>query len=52
MITFKTIAVKLHSWRKYRDSVRELSQLSDRELADIGVKRGNIPFIARQNASA
>jgi uncharacterized protein YjiS (DUF1127 family) len=49
MITFKTISEKLVSWRRYRDAVRELSQLSDRELDDIGIRRGDIPFIAAQS---
>ena len=52
MTTFKTITEKLASWRRYRDAVRELAQLSDRELDDIGVRRGDIPFIAAQAARA
>jgi uncharacterized protein YjiS (DUF1127 family) len=46
MTSIKTITEKLAAWRRYRDAVRELSQLSDRELDDIGVRRGDIPFIA------
>ena len=45
-MTFKTIAEKLTAWRRYREAVRELSQLTDRELEDIGIRRGDIPFIA------
>jgi uncharacterized protein YjiS (DUF1127 family) len=41
----KTIGEKLAAWRRYRDAVKELSQLTDRELDDIGVRRGDIPFI-------
>lgn len=52
MTSFKTITEKLASWRRYRDAVRELAQLSDRELDDIGVRRGDIPFIAAQAARA
>jgi uncharacterized protein YjiS (DUF1127 family) len=33
-------------WRKYNDSLRELNQLGDRELADIGLSRGDIPRAA------
>ncbi|MBN8921435.1 MAG: DUF1127 domain-containing protein, partial [Rhizobiales bacterium] len=33
----------LRSWRRYNHSVRELSQLGDRELADIGINRADIP---------
>ena len=48
MVTSKTIAEKLAAWRRYRDAVRELSQLNDRELSDIGIRRGDIEFIVRQ----
>jgi uncharacterized protein YjiS (DUF1127 family) len=33
-------------WRRYNRSLRELNQLSDRELADIGISRGDIPRVA------
>ncbi len=46
MTPLKTIADKFSAWRRYREAVRELSQLTDRELEDIGVRRGDIPFIA------
>jgi uncharacterized protein YjiS (DUF1127 family) len=42
MTSLKTIAEKLNAWRRYREAVRELSQLSDRELEDIGIRRGDI----------
>jgi uncharacterized protein YjiS (DUF1127 family) len=38
------------AWRRYESSLRELSRLGDRELADIGVVRSDIPRIARENA--
>jgi uncharacterized protein YjiS (DUF1127 family) len=44
---FKAFAEKLEDWKRYREAVKELSQLSDRELHDIGVNRGNIEYIAR-----
>ncbi len=47
MTSFKIIAEKLNAWRRYREAVRELSQLSDRELEDIGIRRGDIHFIVR-----
>jgi uncharacterized protein YjiS (DUF1127 family) len=37
-------------WRNYERSVRELSRLDDRELADIGVTRSEIPALARAAA--
>ena len=41
----------LQSWRRYNASVRELSSLGDRELADIGISRGDIARIAWDNAT-
>lgn len=49
MTTIQTIAGKLAAWRRYRDAVRELSQLTDRELSDIGIRRGDIETIVRQS---
>jgi uncharacterized protein YjiS (DUF1127 family) len=37
-------------WTHYRQGLRELAQLDDRELADIGISRSEIPEIAWQNA--
>ncbi len=51
MTTFKTISEKLDSWRRYRDAVRELSQLSDRELNDIGIRRGDIEYVVRRSVA-
>ena len=36
----------LHAWKRYGVAVDELSHLSDRELADIGITRGDIQRIA------
>jgi uncharacterized protein YjiS (DUF1127 family) len=49
MTPLKTISEKLAAWRRYRDAVRELSLLSDRELDDIGIRRGDIEFIVRRS---
>jgi uncharacterized protein YjiS (DUF1127 family) len=38
------------TWMHYRQGLRELAQLDDRELADIGISRSEIPDIAWQNA--
>jgi uncharacterized protein YjiS (DUF1127 family) len=35
-----------NTWKRYGVAVQELSHLSDRELADIGITRGDIPRIA------
>jgi len=34
-------------WRSYRRTVRELSSLSNRELNDLGINRGQISHVAR-----
>ena len=52
MTSIKSITQKLAAWRRYRDAVRELSQLTDRELEDIGIRRGDIPFVAANSIRA
>jgi uncharacterized protein YjiS (DUF1127 family) len=49
-MSIKVLASKLHEWRRYRVSLRELARLSDRELGDIGLRRADIVFVARQAA--
>jgi uncharacterized protein YjiS (DUF1127 family) len=34
------------TWRSYERSLSELSRLDDRELADIGISRSEIPAVA------
>ncbi len=51
-MTFKQITSRLHQWRRYRVSVRELSRLSDRELNDLGIGRGDIEYVARKAVRA
>ena len=36
----------VRDWRRYRQTVKELSRLSTRELNDIGISRCDIPAIA------
>jgi uncharacterized protein YjiS (DUF1127 family) len=52
MTSLKTISEKLAAWRRYREAVRELSQLSDRELDDIGIRRGDIEYIVRRSVGS
>jgi uncharacterized protein YjiS (DUF1127 family) len=40
----------IQSFKDYHRNLRELNQLSDRELADIGIERGDIPRVAAGNA--
>jgi uncharacterized protein YjiS (DUF1127 family) len=48
VISLKTVSEKLHAWRRYRAAARELSQLSDHDLSDIGIGRGDIDYVARR----
>ncbi len=41
----------LRRWASYRQTVRELSALDDRELHDLGISRGDIQPLAREHAS-
>lgn len=49
-MNIQTIATKIQKWRDYRSSVRELSRLTDRELSDLGIGRGDIEFVAKKGA--
>ncbi len=46
------IAARLTAYVRYRQTVRELSKLSDRELDDLGISRWEIASVARRNAFA
>ena len=43
---------KLTQYLHYRRTVRELALLSDRDLADLGINRCDIDFLARNAAKA
>jgi Uncharacterized conserved small protein len=45
------IRKSFREWRLYRQTVSELSRMSDRELSDLGISRGDIPFVARRSAA-
>jgi uncharacterized protein YjiS (DUF1127 family) len=47
---FGKLALWLEERRTYRFAVLELESLGDRELADIGVSRYDIPAVARASA--
>ncbi len=42
------IANAIRSFRKVRETANELNRLSNRELADLGISRSDIPALARQ----
>jgi uncharacterized protein YjiS (DUF1127 family) len=49
IVTF--VLAKLRNWKRYRATVRELSRLSDRDLADLGISRFDIDSVARSTAA-
>jgi uncharacterized protein YjiS (DUF1127 family) len=51
MASIIIITQKLNAWRRYRQAVRELSQMSDYELSDIGIHRCDIERVAHETAS-
>jgi len=46
------ILAKVQAYFRYRETVRELSLLSDRELTDLSIARFQIDSVARQSAAA
>ncbi|GAB2187012.1 DUF1127 domain-containing protein [Roseibium sp. LAB1] len=45
---FDNVRQKYSNWVSYRRAVDELSRLSARELADLGICRSDIKFVARR----
>jgi uncharacterized protein YjiS (DUF1127 family) len=43
---FASIVRFIRRWNRYNQSLTELSRLGDRELADIGISRSDIPRVA------
>ena len=39
----------VRNWNRVRNTRNELDSLTDRELSDLGITRGDIPFIARRS---
>jgi uncharacterized protein YjiS (DUF1127 family) len=48
---FLAIVRFIRSWKSYNSTLRELSLLSDRELADVGISRSDIPRVAWEQAT-
>lgn len=49
---FAAIARYFRAWKRYDNAMQELSYLTDRELADIGISRCDIPRLAREHSIA
>ena len=47
---FDTLARQYSSWRRYRNTYNELMKLSNRELDDLGIARGEIDMVARNHS--
>jgi uncharacterized protein YjiS (DUF1127 family) len=47
----KRMAIAIRNHQKYNRTVRELSYLTDRDLADLGINRCDIPSIAHRATS-
>lgn len=45
---FEQMKTRFATWKKYNRTVSELSALSNRELDDLGLARGDIARIARE----
>ena len=45
-IMIASLARFIQEWKRYNQSLRELSRLGDRELADIGISRSGIARVA------
>lgn len=52
MIIIHAFVERVRRWAMYRNTVRELSVLSDRDLSDLGINRSDIEYVARKHASA
>jgi len=48
MSTTMNLIRNYRNWRRYRDTVSELSRLSNRELTDLGISRSDIHYVARK----
>ncbi|MGB7259576.1 MAG: DUF1127 domain-containing protein [Pseudolabrys sp.] len=48
---FTNLVRFLRNWRRYNQSLSELSRLGDRELADIGISRSDIHSVAWRAAT-
>jgi uncharacterized protein YjiS (DUF1127 family) len=45
------VARSFNNWRKYRQTVSELGRMTNRELNDLGISRGDIESVARASVA-
>lgn len=45
---FETLRIRYSRWQRYSRTVQELESLSNRDLADLGISRFDIPRLARE----
>jgi len=50
MSFFNRLKTRLRRKMMTRETIYQLGQLSNKELGDIGLSRGDIPFIAKKSA--
>jgi uncharacterized protein YjiS (DUF1127 family) len=48
MTMFTTLKTRYNRWQRYSRTVKELENLSSRDLADLGISRFDIPRLARE----
>ncbi|MFZ9500406.1 MAG: DUF1127 domain-containing protein [Beijerinckiaceae bacterium] len=48
-MSIKSLVSWIESWRRYRAAVSQLDQLSDRDLAELGLTRDEIQSVARES---
>ena len=49
---FEVLKTRYSTWKRYARTVQELEMLSNRDLADLGIARSDIPRLAREAARA
>jgi uncharacterized protein YjiS (DUF1127 family) len=50
MTMFEVLKSRYSSWKRYARTVQELESLTNRELADLGISRFDIPRLAKEAA--
>jgi uncharacterized protein YjiS (DUF1127 family) len=45
---FEVLKTRYANWQRYKRTVSELESLTNRDLADLGIMRSDIPRLARE----